>query len=146
MRSTIFLRNTSLNAGGFEFSQPYFKPPLQRNQFGASIGWPFIKIWLFFFGDHEGCRQLQHFPNLVSIPSAIDRAGILPVTVVNPFSGVLYPSNTQIPIAQLNPFAAAVLNALPATNGPGRSNNYQTLLLFRDYSDKYDARLGRPDQ
>lgn len=136
-----FLRNTSLNAGGFEFSQPYFKPPLQRNQFGASIGGPFIKNRLFFFGDYEGFRQLQHFPNFASIPSAVDRAGVLPVTVVNPFTGVTYPANTPIPVAQLNPFAAAVLNALPAVNGPGRSNNYQTLLLFRDYSDKYDAKV-----
>jgi hypothetical protein len=136
-----FLRNTDLNAGGFEFSQPYFKPPLQRNQFGASISGPIIKNKLFFFGDYEGFRQLQHTPNFASIPNMTDRTGVLPVAVVNPLTGKLYPANTQIPIASLNPFAAFVLNALPATNGPGRSNNYQTLLLFRDYSDKYDAKL-----
>ena len=68
-----FLRNTDLNAGGFEFAQPYFKPPLQRNQFGASIGGPFIKNRLFFFGDYEGFRQLQHNPNFDSIPNS-DRA------------------------------------------------------------------------
>ena len=136
-----FLRNTKLNAGGFEFSQPFFKPPLQRNQFGASIGGPVIKNKLFFFGDYEGFRQLQRFPNFASIPSATDRTGVLPVAVVNPLTGVVYPANTPIPIASLNPFAATVLSALPAPNGPGRSNNYQTLLLFRDYSDKYDAKL-----
>ncbi len=136
-----FLRNTDLNAGGFEFSQPYFKPPVQRNQFGASIGGPFIKNKLFFFGDYEGFRQLTHNPNFDSIPTATDRVGVLPMTVVNPLTGVVYPANTQIPVASLNPLAAAVLNALPATNGAGRSNNYQTLLLYRDYSDKYDAKL-----
>jgi len=139
-----FLRNTALNAGGYEFSQPYVKPPLQRNQFGATIGGPFIKNKLFFFGDYEGFRQLQHYPNFDSIPNANDRQGILPVAVVNPFTGVLYPANTQIPIASINPFAAAVLNALPAANAgaPGsRSNNYQALLLIRDYSDKYDAKI-----
>ena len=139
-----FLRNTDLNAGGFEFSQPYFKPPLQRNQFGASIGGPFIKNRLFFFGDYEGFRQLQHTPNFASIPSTTDRNGVLPVPVVNPLTGVLYPANTPIPVQSLNPFAYAVLQALPATNAGAagaRSNNYQTLLLFRDYSDKYDAKL-----
>src|SRR5579864_4900526 len=136
-----FLRNTVLNAGGFEFSQPYFKPPLQRNQFGASIGGPLIKNKLFFFGDYQGFHQLQHFPNFASIPNLTDRSGVLPVAVVNPLTGTVYPANTPIPIASLNPFAAAVLSALPTPNGPGRSNNYQTLLLFRDYSDKYDAKV-----
>src|ERR1700681_4225841 len=111
-----FLRNTVLNAGGYEFSQPFFKPPLQRNQFGATIGGPFIKNKLFFFGDYEGYRQLQRYPNFDSLPNANDRQGILPVTVANPLTGVVYPANTQIPIASLNPFAAAVLNGLPAVN------------------------------
>ena len=136
-----FVRNTALNAGGFEFAQPYFKPPLQRNQFGASIGGPFIKNKLFFFGDYEGFRQLQHTPSFASIPSLAERGGSLPVTVVNPLTGVVYPANTPIPIQNLNPFAATVLTNLPTPTGPGVSNNYQTLLLFRDYSDKYDAKL-----
>jgi carboxypeptidase family protein/TonB-dependent receptor-like protein len=104
-----FLRNTDLNAGGFEFAQPYFKPPVQRNQFGASIGGPIIKNKLFFFGDYEGYRQLQHNPNFDSIPTLAERGGTLPVTVVNPLTGVVYPANTAIPIQTLNPFAAAIL-------------------------------------
>jgi hypothetical protein len=136
-----FVRNTVLNAGGYEFSQPFFKPPLQRNQFGATIGGPIIKNKLFFFGDYEGYRQLQHYPNFDSLPNTNDRQGILPVAVVNPLTGVVYPANTQIPIASLNPFAAAVLNGLPPVNGPGRASDYQTNLLIRDYSDKYDAKV-----
>ncbi|MBV9611732.1 MAG: carboxypeptidase regulatory-like domain-containing protein, partial [Acidobacteriaceae bacterium] len=38
-----FLRNTDLNAVGFTFSPTVFqKPTLQRNQFGVTIGGPFI--------------------------------------------------------------------------------------------------------
>ena len=137
-----YLRNTDLNATGFLFSPAVFvKPTLQRNQFGATIGGPIIKNKLFFFGDYEGFRQLQRYLNFDSIPSMTDRQGILPVSVVNPLTGVVYQANTQIPIAQLNPFAAAVLGGLPPTNGPGRSNNDEALLLIRDYGDKYDAKL-----
>ncbi len=136
-----FVRNTDLNAAGYEFSQPFYKPTLHRNQFGATIGGPIVKNKLFFFGDYEGFRQLQDYNNFDSIPDASDQKGILPVAVVNPFTGVLYPANTQIPVAHLNPFAAAMLAGLPVPNGPGRSNNNQSLLLIRDYSDKYDAKI-----
>jgi len=138
-----FLRNTKLNATGFLFSPAVFvKPTLQRNQFGATIAGPIVKNKLFFFADYEGYRQLQRYLNFDSIPSMTDRQGILPVSVVNPLTGVVYPANTQIPVAQLNPFAATVLAGLPPTNGPGRSNNDEALLLIRDYGDKFDAKFG----
>ncbi|HEX4277071.1 MAG TPA: TonB-dependent receptor [Bryobacteraceae bacterium] len=144
-----FLRNTSLNAVGFTFSPTVFlKPTLQRNQFGATIGGPIIKNKLFFFGDYEGQRQLQSYLNFDSIPSLSDRNGTLinpsgnvPVTVTNPLTGAVYPGGTTIPISQINPFAAAVLGGLPAPNGPSRSNNFEALLLIRDYYDKYDGKL-----
>ncbi|MGA2725378.1 MAG: TonB-dependent receptor [Bryobacteraceae bacterium] len=137
-----YIRNTDLNATGFLFSPAVFvKPTLQRNQFGATIGGPIVKNKLFFFADYEGFRQLQRYLNFDSIPSMTDRQGILPVSVVDPLTGVVYPANTQIPVAQLNPFAATVLAGLPPTNGPGRSNNDEALLLIRDYGDKFDAKL-----
>jgi len=137
-----FLRNTDLNATGFIFCCAAFqKPTLQRNQFGITFSGPIIKNKLFFFVDYEGQRQLQRYLNFDSIPDATDRIGILPVAVTNPLTGQFYPAGTQIPIAQINPLAAAVLSALPAQNGPGRSNNDEALLLIRDYSDKYDAKL-----
>ncbi len=137
-----YVRNTDLNATGFLFSPAVFvKPTLQRNQFGATVGGPFIKNKLFFFADYEGFRQLQRYLNFDSIPDTTDREGILPVPVVDPLTGVVYPANTQIPVATLNPFAAKVLSQLPPTNGPGRSNNDEALLLIRDYGDKFDAKL-----
>jgi hypothetical protein len=137
-----FLRNTDLNATGFLFSPAVFvKPTLQRNQFGATIGGPLIKNKLFFFADYEGYRQLQRYLNFDSLPNLTDRAGILPVTVVNPLTGVVYPKNTQIPVSSLNPFAYALLSGLPTPNGSGRSNDYEALLLIRDYSDKFDAKI-----
>jgi hypothetical protein len=138
-----FLRNTSLNAVGFQFTVPavFYKPTLQRNQFGATIGGPIIKNKLFFFGDYEGFRQLQRYLNFASIPSVAERGGGLPSTVYNPLTNTTYPAGTQIPISQLNPFAAKVLNDLPAPTAPGVSSNLEALLLIRDYSNKYDAKL-----
>src|SRR5579864_2379709 len=99
-----FLRNTDLNATGFTFSPSVFqKPTLQRNQFGVTIGGPIIRNKLFFFADYEGYRQLQRYLNFDSIPTASDRAGTLPVAVVNPLTGVVYPANTAIPVASINP-------------------------------------------
>ena len=60
---------------------------------------------------------------------------------MNPATGAVYPANTPIPISSINPFAAKVLNELPAPTGPGRSNDYQALLLTRDYADKFDAKV-----
>jgi outer membrane receptor protein involved in Fe transport len=140
-----FLRNTVLNADGFQFTPLLFKPTLQRNQFGLDAGGPFIKNKLFWFTDYEGYRQLQNYLNYDSVPSTNDRQGILPTTVVDPLNGKVYPAGTQIPIAQLNPFAGYALSNLPPVNVGGaatlRSSNDEALLLIRDYSDKYDAKI-----
>jgi hypothetical protein len=138
-----FLRNTNLNAVGFIFVPPpvFVKPTLQRNQFGLTVGGPFIKNKLFFFADYEGYRSLQHALAFDTIPTIPERNGSLSVPVVNPATGAVYPANTPIPISSINPFAAKVLSQLPAPTGPGRSNDYQTLLLTRDYADKFDAKV-----
>ena len=141
-----FLRNTDLNAIGYTFNpNPAFfqKPTLQRNQFGATIGGPIVKNRLFFFGDYEGYRQLQRYLNTDSLPTVAEQQGILPVTVVDPLTGRVFPANTQIPVAQLNPFAAAALAGLPPIPASATSpaNDDVALLLIRDYSDKFDAKL-----
>src|SRR5579875_1427112 len=139
-----FLRNTALNADGFQFTPLVFKPTLHRNQFGLDIGGPFIRNKLFFFADYEGFRQLQNYLNYDSIPSMNDRQGILPVPVVDPLTGTVYPANTPIPIKQLNPVAYDALSNLPPVNAgapTSRSSNDEALLLIRDYSDKYDVKL-----
>jgi hypothetical protein len=79
------------------------------------------------------------------VPDLNDRNGILPVTVIDPITMGIYPANTQIPVSQLNPFAAAALAGLAAPNfgvaATNRSNNLEELIPLKDYSDKYDAKL-----
>src|SRR5215467_8263997 len=135
-----FLRNTDLNAVGF-FKPATGKPALHRNQFGVTVGGPLIKNKLFFFGDYEGYRQTQGYVNFYSVPSTSDRQGILPVSVVNPLTGTVYPDGIAIPVSQINPFAAAALAGLPAAVNSTRANNLLATIPLRDYSDKYDAKL-----
>jgi hypothetical protein len=134
-----FVRNTKLNALGYFFgTPPLAKPTLQRNQFGLTVGGPVVKNKIFYFGDYEGFRNLQKVVNIDSIPTLTDRQGVLPVTVVNPANGAVYPAGTKIP---LTAFASKALNDLPAPTSGARSSNYQILQLTRDYSDKYDAKV-----
>jgi hypothetical protein len=135
-----FLRNTDLNAVGFFKPIGGVKPPMHRNQFGGTIGGPIVKNKIFFFGDYEGYRNLRKTLYYASIPSMNDRSGVLPVAVVNPLTGALYPAGTQIPMI---PFAQQVLSGLPSVPaGAVRQNDYQQLMLNpRDYADKYDARI-----
>ncbi len=135
-----FFRNSGLNAIGF-FKPATGKPTLHRNQFGVTIGGPFIKNKLFFFADYEGYRQTQGYVNFYSVPSVNDRLGILPVTVVNPLTGAIYTAGTTIPVSQINPFAAAALAGLPPAANTTRANNILATIPLRDYNDKYDAKL-----
>jgi hypothetical protein len=63
--------------------------------------------------------------------------------VVDPLTNTVYPAGTKIPVAQLNPFAAAALGDLPASVGSltSRANNLETTLPIDDKTDKYDAKL-----
>ena len=140
-----FLRNTDLNAIGYQFGlrpATFEKPTLHRNQFGVSIGGPFIKDKLFFFADYEGYRQLQGYLNFDTLPDAAERTGTLPATVTNPLTGAVYPANTQIPATQITPFALAALGGLAPATAPGLvGSNLEENIPLRDYSDKYDAKL-----
>ncbi len=142
-----FLRNTDLNAIGYIFgARPatFKKPVLQQNQFGLTIGGPLVRNRLFFFGDYEGFRRIDKTLNFSSLPSPNDLRRTLPVTVVNPQTGAVYPANTAIPSGDITGFARKVLGDLPAPNTGGaatRSNNYQQLTPNRNFNDKYDAKV-----
>lgn len=135
-----FLRNTRLNAVGFFKPAGGVKPPLQQNQFGLTLGGPFVRNRLFYFAEYEGFRQIQKTVYFATIPNMNDRAGILPVAVYNPLTRTLYPAGTRV---EMTPFARKVLSELPPVPpGTGRANNYQQLMLNpRDFADKWGAKV-----
>src|SRR5215470_1268131 len=71
-----FLRNNRLDAPNF-FDQGA-APPLQRNQFGASLGGPILKDKTFAFGNYEGFRQHLHQTSVAFVPDAAARAAAAP--------------------------------------------------------------------
>ncbi len=54
------------------------RQPLQRKQFGGSIGGPIFKDKAFFFFNYEGDRSLSSFTVNRDVPSAQARLGIFP--------------------------------------------------------------------
>lgn len=140
-----FHRNTVLNAVGFFKPVGGVKPPLIRNQFGFTFGGPVIRDRTFFFGDYEGFRQIQKNVQFSTVPTLLQRQGILGFDVRNPLTNQVYAAGTPVP---LTAFARKVLNDLPAPNVSGlatvagvQANNYQELVLNRNFSDKYNFRI-----
>ena len=70
-----FLRNTDLDARNFFSPERSF---YRQNQFGGTVGGPFRKNKLFFFGDYQGTRQSQGIDTgLIPVPTLANRAGNL---------------------------------------------------------------------
>jgi hypothetical protein len=111
-----FFRNDVLNANQWEnkFVGPgseLKRAALRWNMFGATFGGPVLKDKLFFFVDYQ--QQAFDHPttsNFITVFSNAERAGDfsqLTTQLKNPVTGAPYVGN-QIPIAQLNPVAAAL--------------------------------------
>ncbi len=133
-----FARRTKLNATGFFRPPDGVKPPFERDQFGGVLGGPIVRNKAFFFADFEGFRQTRGQTASTTIPTLAQRAGILPMDVVNPLTGIVYPAGTPIPMTS---FARKVLNDLPAPTNDRASNNYQILQHFDNSTDKAGGKV-----
>ncbi|MDQ3012285.1 MAG: TonB-dependent receptor, partial [Acidobacteriota bacterium] len=131
------------------------KPPLIRNQFGFALGGPVIRDRTFFFLDYEGFRQVAKDVAFSTLPTLLQRQGILPVDVRVPYNfvdstGATISAGTIIPAGQRVPMTALarkVLNELPAPNiTAGKTetsfaNNFNDLVTNRNFNDKFNVRL-----
>ncbi|MEO6214072.1 MAG: TonB-dependent receptor [Vicinamibacterales bacterium] len=131
-----FFRDTDLNATGF-FKPAAGKPTLSRDQFGGTFGGPIVKNRAFFFGDIEAFRQTRQNVSFQTIPTLVQRQGILAVAVRNPISGTIYPAGTPIPMTA---FAQKVLSGLPDPTSAGTANNYSILQQFTNNTDKFNLK------
>ena len=78
-----YFRNTILDATDYfsKHTPGGFKPVLNRNQFGATVGGPIYRNKTFFFLSYEGFRQVAPTVSLVLVPTDAQRA-----TVTDPIS------------------------------------------------------------
>ena len=153
-----FNRNSAL-AGRGPFD-PAKLPPLNQNEYGATLGGPIRKNRMFLFGDWEGFRQAIGTTYIGSVPTSSQRSGIFTAadgagTIYDPFAGTPFPNNT-IPASRINATGQALLNLYPLPNLPGTvsagngvANNYtgpsvQTQTVNRA-DTRYDAILSKQD-
>ncbi len=135
-----FLRNTKLDARRFFDSG---KPQFQQNQFGFALGGPLRRNQTFFFGDYSGFRAHRAETVLTSVPTAAERAGdfsgLLPKTVLDPFTRQPFPGN-RIPEERVDPVARRLLALYPLPNLLGRRSNFLHAPLRAATQDQLDVR------
>lgn len=114
-----FNRNRAYAArNGRATGQP--KPPLNRNDFGATLGGRLIKDKTFFFAGYEGLRERSSTTRTASLATAAMRQGNftgLPV-VLDPLGRTPFPNN-QVPAGRNDPRAKTLIDVLPLPNRPG---------------------------
>ncbi|MCB9383504.1 MAG: carboxypeptidase regulatory-like domain-containing protein [Bryobacterales bacterium] len=146
-----FIRNDKLDGTNFFANRVgASKPTLRRNQYGGTIGGPFIKNKLFGFFSFQGTKERagQSFTSSVPSRAAIggdfsaqpnpDREIYDPATLSGTGSAATRAAfpNFIIPASRFDPVAKGLLELYPTPNIPGRTdlrNNY-----FYSPSDSID--------
>jgi len=123
-----FVRNSAFDARNFFATDV---PPFKRNEFGATFGGPIKKDKTFFFVEYAGLRQRLGEPNIVSVPTADQRQGIVNINGYN----------YQVP---LNSVAQEILSKYPSPNQPNGlfgPNTYNFMYSQPTNDDQFSARV-----
>ncbi|HXN25015.1 MAG TPA: carboxypeptidase regulatory-like domain-containing protein [Candidatus Dormibacteraeota bacterium] len=117
-----FFRRDQFDAKNYFASR---KPPLERNNYGFSLGGPIIRSKTFFFVNLERQTATQGITLISSLPTQALRTGDFTgfAPVVDPVTKLPFPNN-KIPDNRIDVISKAVLALLPVPPGAGISNNF----------------------
>ena len=126
-RGSVFeyTRDEKLNAK--DWGSQLDKPPLSRNQFGATLGGPLRKDQTFFFVSYSGLRQTTStFLNTAIVPTAQERSGDFSASrtiPTDPATGQAFACGGVAGVIcadRLDPVAMRILkDYIPQSNVPG---------------------------
>jgi hypothetical protein len=102
-------------------------PPLNRNQYGGTLGGPLAKDRTFFFVSYSGLRQkTSQLLNSAVVPTALERQGDFSQSKtipIDPATGRAFSCNGVVGVIcqnRLDPVAMKILNGyIPTANVPG---------------------------
>lgn len=155
--------SNEIHGSAFEFNRnSYFSgrgpfdpaklPPLNQNEYGATLGGPLKKNRLFLAGDWEGFRQAFGTTYIASVPTANQRNGIFLAsegagTIYDPTTGMPFPAN-MIPSNRITSAGQALLSLFPlpnqpgvVSNGNGVANNYTGPVVQTQNVNRVDVRF-----
>ena len=105
-----FNRDDELQARNFFAPANQSKPRLEQNQFGGSLGGPFVRDRFFGFGYFEGHRNISGNTTTLTVLSDAQRRGDFSggSPVRDPLTGLPFPGNV-IPAGRLDPAALKLI-------------------------------------
>jgi hypothetical protein len=151
------------NRNSFFDAKPYFqvlgqKPDYNQNQFGATFGAPIIKNKTFFFGSWQSLRSVIEAPQLATVPTLKQRAGIFSTAVYDPNTTVPNPkgtgyvrtpfANNTIPASEWDAVSTKLLSLYPLPNLTGAANFFsdqKERLSNNQYNFRVDHRFSEKD-
>ena len=110
-----FFRNDALDARNFFATQ---KAPLDRKQYGGTLGGPLWGDKAFFFGSYERTDLVQGVTLAATVPTAAQRLGnfsSLSTAIRDPLTGQPFSGNV-IPSSRIDPVARGMLALWPEAN------------------------------
>jgi hypothetical protein len=118
-------------------------PHFVRNQFGAGIGGPLKRNRTFFFGNHEGFREVQASTAIATVPDALAHQGLLP-SANNPAACTNATPSGCVAIP-MNPLIQPFLNLLPPSNGAENGDGTGELITANKGTTREDHNMFRID-
>jgi hypothetical protein len=163
-----YVRNTAFDIHNWYDNAGSQVAPYHQNQFGATLGGPFFKNKLFFFGDLQATRIAYGEASYYSVPSALERVGdfseLLNTSLTSDGAAhqIYYQTTSAAPVAFLKnclvtsssctssagnvPYSATALQVLnyyptPNANSGKLFNNYYAQRPVKDNTFQWDARM-----